>query len=169
MVIVNKLICPYVVGKGGRYMFGTWSVRDRYVVGKPGQLVYYWLTWMFCPDTAMHGDKNTPTGGRPGATQNSPRAPTTSSKAQNKGGQPPVTVAARTQQQQRQAPSTAVNLGGSVPLGASSFTRPAQQGQTTGAVTPPHTGRSLQNGALQEAIINCKQVELQVGMWSVDD
>ena len=40
-VTVNKLICRYVVGKGGRYEVGgtcMWSVRGRYVVG----------TWSAC-------------------------------------------------------------------------------------------------------------------------
>ena len=35
-VTVNKLICRYVVGEGGRYEVGVtcmWSVRGRYVVG----------------------------------------------------------------------------------------------------------------------------------------
>ena len=38
MVIWNKLNCQYVVGKGGRYMVGMWSVCGRYVVG----------TWSVC-------------------------------------------------------------------------------------------------------------------------
>ena len=57
LVIVNKLICRYVVGKGGRYVVGTWSlcgryvvgmwlVRGRYVVGKGGRYVVG--TWSVC-------------------------------------------------------------------------------------------------------------------------
>ena len=33
MVMVNKLNCQYVVGKGGWYVIGMWSVHGRYVVG----------------------------------------------------------------------------------------------------------------------------------------
>ena len=32
-LIWNKLNCQYVVGKGGRYVVGMWSVCGRYVVG----------------------------------------------------------------------------------------------------------------------------------------
>ena len=31
-VILNKLNCGYVVGKGGQYVVGTWLVYGRYVV-----------------------------------------------------------------------------------------------------------------------------------------
>ena len=38
-VIVNKLVCWYVVGKGGLYVVVMWSVCGWYVVGKGSQQV----------------------------------------------------------------------------------------------------------------------------------
>ena len=47
MVIVNKLICWYVVSKRGRYVVDTWSVQ--YVVGMGSLCGQYMVgMWLVC-------------------------------------------------------------------------------------------------------------------------